>query len=237
VHFSNVLYGNAITVLVKDNEVEIPNELLTKAEAFFCWCYVSDNQGGYTIAQKRFNVKPRPKPIDYIYTPSEKVTIEQIVEDAIKEALENGLEIDVDLSKYVKKTDYDESLGFKFDEQGRGAIVAANHNEINSRSNGFKPIVPATLDYAVIQALTANKKSLTSKEQEAISVWLGVDERHVSKSVDGETGVETLYLGDVELSGTQVTDLLEMLENMGDIESALDELHNYAQNLVSGGAS
>lgn len=381
VHFSNVLYGDAITVLVKGNEVEIPNELLTKAESFFCWCYVSDNQGGYTIAQKRFNVKQRPKPTGYIYTPSEKATVEQLAKDAVDKALESGMKgenvyirysayadgtdfteewsdgqdyigisvsekeapadkreyewslfslmgegkkeitdyidkeiaefdfvkvvdvlpkeglpnreyfvrkdsldtndlfdeyawinkgteeepdwdwefkgtktMEIDLAEYVKKTDYatkenggviryDVSFGFRVDGWGRGAIVPATLNEIGSKSNEFKPIVPATLDYAVIQALTENRNSLDSKEKDAISEWLGVDERHVLKSVDGETGEESIDLGGVSVSETTLANLLEMLENMGDIESALDiiiseqEAIIEIQNALIGGAS
>ena len=117
---------------------------------------------------------------------------------------------EVDLTDYVKKTDYATSStggvvksnsdgGFIVDG-GLGYIASATISEIISKVNRFKPIVPETLDLAVKVGLTANTETLTDEEKAAAQSWLGVDAL------------------------------------VGDIETALDELHNYAQALINGGA-
>ena len=116
------------------------------------------------------------------------------------------------LTDYVKKTDYAHNnnagvirthayFGFNTNQSnGNLEIVCATNDEIKSKSQPHKPLVPNTLDYAVKVGLTTNTETLTDEEKAAAQSWLGI------------------------------TDLV------GDIETALDELHNYAQALINGGA-
>ena len=90
VHFSETLLGDSMTVLVNDGEVEIPNQLLTSAKSFYCWAFVINSGGGYTIAQKKFDVRQRPKPSNYVYEETEVKTISSVVEKAIEEAIKSG---------------------------------------------------------------------------------------------------------------------------------------------------
>lgn len=90
VHFSNVLNGEAMTVQVQDNECDVPNQLLIKNEPFYAWAFVNDGNGGKTLIQKKFDIRQRPKPSNFVYTPSEVKTIESVVENALQSAKDSG---------------------------------------------------------------------------------------------------------------------------------------------------
>lgn len=132
------------------------------------------------------------KPHVTIATPD--VRLEEL-EDRV-EALEEK-EIEIDLTDYVKNTDYGSqtvsglcrgnvALGTYLGVNGTIVIQSATLSEIDARKNANKPIVPTTLDYAV-KSVTYDKAEIDIK--------------------------------------------------FGDIEAAFDELHNYAQALVNGGAA
>lgn len=66
--------------------VDIPNIILQKPGSFRVYAYHKDN----TLSAFQFKVTPRPKPVDYIYTEVEVVTIKSLVEDALEEAKKAG---------------------------------------------------------------------------------------------------------------------------------------------------
>lgn len=90
VHFANMGYGDAPVVKVVDNAVNIPNQLLTTAAPVYCWAFVRQNDGGYTKKEKVIHVIKRAKPADYVYTETEVKSIEKVVDEAIKKAIESG---------------------------------------------------------------------------------------------------------------------------------------------------
>lgn len=71
VHFSNHHYGTSIDVDIKDGKATIPNQLLTSAIPLKAWAWVKDNSGEYTKEEQIFLVAKRNKPSDYVYTPTE----------------------------------------------------------------------------------------------------------------------------------------------------------------------
>ena len=71
VHFSNHHYGTSIDVDVKDGKATIPNQLLTSATPIKAWAWVTDINGEYTKEEQIFIVAKRNKPSDYVYTPTE----------------------------------------------------------------------------------------------------------------------------------------------------------------------
>lgn len=126
--------------------------------------------------------------------------------------------VEVDLTDYVKNTDY---AGYKkagvvellvggtygidylygtISSEGNNPIkiAKANNNEIDDKKDLYKPIVPKHLDYAIKVGLTTNQETWTEEEKKA------------------------------------ARDLIGVTEIIGDIGSALDELHNYAQRLIGG---
>lgn len=71
VHFSNHHYGTSIDVDVKDGKATIPNQLLTSATPIKAWAWVKDDGGEYTKEEQIFLVAKRNKPSNYVYTPTE----------------------------------------------------------------------------------------------------------------------------------------------------------------------
>ena len=71
VHFSNHHYGTSIDVNVRDGKATIPNQLLTSAIPLKAWAWVKDSNGEYTKEEQIFIVAKRNKPSDYVYTPTE----------------------------------------------------------------------------------------------------------------------------------------------------------------------
>ena len=71
VHFSNHHYGTSIDVDVQNGKAMIPNQLLTSATPIKAWAWVKDSSGEYTKEEQIFIVAKRNKPSDYVYTPTE----------------------------------------------------------------------------------------------------------------------------------------------------------------------
>lgn len=71
VHFSNHHYGTSIDADVKDGKATIPNQLLTSAMPLKAWAWVKDTGGEYTKEEQILLVAKRNKPSDYVYTPTE----------------------------------------------------------------------------------------------------------------------------------------------------------------------
>lgn len=71
VHFSNHHYGTSIDVDVQNGKATIPNQLLTSATPIKAWAWVKDSNGEYTKEEQIFAVAKRNKPSDYVYTPAE----------------------------------------------------------------------------------------------------------------------------------------------------------------------
>lgn len=90
VHFSNLKYGKSYDMAVEGGKVEIPPEVLQTGEAIYCWAYVGTVSSGCTYTEQFFTVNKRPKPADYVYTPTEITTIENAVNKALEEAKASG---------------------------------------------------------------------------------------------------------------------------------------------------
>lgn len=94
----------------------------------------------------------------------------------------------VDLSEYVKNTDYPDGsakagvVKVNSTEYGIGAyptnghlyIAGASRAEIAAKAHIRRPVVPALLDYAVKVGLTANTEPLTDEEKAKAKAWLGI---------------------------------------------------------------
>ena len=103
VHFSNKVFGRSIDVDVVDGVALIPDILLQTDKDLTAWAFVGTAKNGYTKISKVFKVNRRNKPADYVFTPPEQTSLEEIKEklgylesiqdpDAIKNAVEDYLE-------------------------------------------------------------------------------------------------------------------------------------------------
>ena len=103
VHFSNKVFGRSIDVDVVDGIAIIPDIILQTDKELTAWAFVGTAENGYTKISKTFKVNRRNKPADYVFTPSDQTSLEEIKEkidylesiqdpDAIKNAVEDYLE-------------------------------------------------------------------------------------------------------------------------------------------------
>ncbi len=112
----------------------------------------------------------------------------------------------VDLSEYVKKTDYTGSwtpglvtiAGFDSGNYGfiKGnqevnpasvVINKASDSDIRNKTQLYKPIVPKNLDYAVLRGVAYNAKTMTTAEKKAACKWFGT--LNVIENSDGSVTV------------------------------------------------
>lgn len=102
VHFSNKVFGRSIDVDVVDGVAIIPDILLQTDKELNVWAFVGTAENGYTKISKAFKVNRRNKPADYVFTPPEQTTLQELVErlaaieesqdpDAIKNAVDEYL--------------------------------------------------------------------------------------------------------------------------------------------------
>ena len=78
VHFSNKVFGRSIDVDVTDGVAIIPDILLQTDKDLNVWAFVGSAENGYTKISKTFKVNRRNKPADYVFTPVEQTTIDEI---------------------------------------------------------------------------------------------------------------------------------------------------------------
>ena len=89
VHFSNKVFGRSIDVNVADGVAIIPDILLQTDKDLIVWAFSGTAENGYTKISKTFKVNRRNKPADYVFTPVEQTTINQLKDDLVR--LENLL--------------------------------------------------------------------------------------------------------------------------------------------------
>ena len=103
VHFSNNVFGRSIDVDVVGGVAIIPDILLQTDKDLNVWAFVGTAENGYTKISKTFKVNRRNKPSDYVFTPPDQTSLEEIKEkidylesiqdpDAIKNAVNDYLE-------------------------------------------------------------------------------------------------------------------------------------------------
>lgn len=81
-HFENKAYGRTVDVEIKDKTAIIPDVLLQKSGKLRVFAFVGTADEGYTKIEKIFDIIARNKPADYVFTPSEQITLETAVTTA-----------------------------------------------------------------------------------------------------------------------------------------------------------
>lgn len=103
VHFRKNVFDRSIDVDVVDGLATIPDFLLQTDKDLIVWAFVGTAENGYTKISKTFKVNRRSKPSDYVFTPPDQTSLEEIKErvsylesmqdpGAIKNAVEDYLE-------------------------------------------------------------------------------------------------------------------------------------------------
>lgn len=79
IHYQNKCFGRSVDVDVGDDGTAIvPDELLQDWHPLTAYAYVTDDAGGYTKVQQDFIVHKRARPSDYVYTPTDQMTLQTI---------------------------------------------------------------------------------------------------------------------------------------------------------------
>ena len=78
VHFSNKVFGRSIDVDVVDGVAIIPDVMLQTDNDLNVWAFVGTAENGYTKISKTFKVNRRNKPADYVFTPTDQMTLQTI---------------------------------------------------------------------------------------------------------------------------------------------------------------
>lgn len=157
VHFCNRTDSCSLVVEVYEQDglrlADVPNILLQSDWPIRVYGYCG---GCYTKQMATYKVASRTKPDDYVYTETEMLNYSTLLE-----RIEELEEKEVDLTDYIKKTDYattDKTGVVKvkstygtgvIESNGQLFIVAAEEGAIDAKSSRYKPITPAYLDYAV----------------------------------------------------------------------------------------
>ena len=75
VHYSCPGFDGGPVLVAYDEDgiiyADFPNEYLTRTETVRVWLHIDDGKRGTTVYSASINVKPKVKPDDYVYTPTE----------------------------------------------------------------------------------------------------------------------------------------------------------------------
>ena len=148
-----------------DGTCIIPDELLQKSSVHKIYECMADN----TLREFVFNVKSRPKPPDYVYTPTEKLTFDGLVkrvDDAVAEMIRRADSGEFDGYTPVKGTDYFTT-----------AEIQQIQNEVSSGAIGdFK------------QTVDSETASFNTNAQEKLEAY---NQNHTAKVAEYNQNAET----------------------------------------------
>ena len=81
-HFEGKAYGRTVDVDVKGKTAIIPDVLLQRSGKLRVFAFAGTPDEGYTRIEKTFDVVPRNKPTNYVFTPTEQITLATAVTTA-----------------------------------------------------------------------------------------------------------------------------------------------------------
>lgn len=143
VQFSQRFSRTAVCVKVENGECFIPNELLQSYCDIFAYACIVDNDGQVCEFSEMFTVFARPKPDNYIYTPTEIITFKRIEDELNKKFEALAKEIEDDMKTAVRtrpqelteeeKSQVRKNIGAISSEEDRGAYYVT----ITEDENGY----------------------------------------------------------------------------------------------------
>ena len=120
-HFEGKAYGRTVDVDVKGKTAIIPDVLLQKSGKLRVFAFVGTPDEGYTKIEKTFDVVPRNKPSDYVFTPTEQITLATAVTTAIEaKATADSVRADADAGKFNGAQGIQGEKGDKGDTGAKG---------------------------------------------------------------------------------------------------------------------
>lgn len=159
-HFTSIekITDIPYTIEVKNRKAAIPDELLQVSGTLIVYAWVSDTNGGYTKVQVNFPVFTRPKPSDYVYTPTEHAGFDRLRTE-IGDLADLTTEAKANLVEAINEAARSGGGGTKY-QIGNGLILDAKTNTLAvdtanavERDN-IKPITSSAV-YAVVGNINA----------------------------------------------------------------------------------
>ena len=107
-------------------------------------------------------------------------------------------QIEIDLTDYVKNTDYPTSTkagavkivsaqyGIGHNDAAGLYTIQASKAEIDAKVSQYLPLTPKFLDYAVKTSITTNTETLTEEEKTKACKWLGISQLNPNYNIDLE---------------------------------------------------
>ena len=225
VHFSNHHYGTSIDVEVKNGKATIPNQLLTSAIPLKAWAWVKDDNGEYTKEEQVFLVAKRNKPSDYVYTPTEIKTWQDLqnqigdlnglktehkdnLVNAINDAAGSSGAGDFIIKMTVSDANEVVSCDTTFAQldaaykAGKNPVVVVNTANDNSEGETYLPLLEALVETFYIFGLFYNGQTFTA---------------------DADPDAGWSYTED-DLTATAIKYTNSSMPNVGNVWAALDSL-------------
>lgn len=78
VHYQNRFYGRTIDVDVSNGTAIIPDQLLQSFAPLVVFAWAGSTEDGYTKIEKTFEIHKRNKPADYVFTPVDQKTLDDL---------------------------------------------------------------------------------------------------------------------------------------------------------------
>lgn len=177
VQFSQRFSRTAVCVKVENGECFIPNELLQSYCDIFAYACIVDNDGQVCEFSEMFTVFARPKPDNYIYTPTEIITFKRIEDELNKKIEALAKEIEDDTKTAVRTSP--QELTEEEKSQALSNIGGLSKNQGTSNSGKFLGIGTD----GIVQPMTV-KGGTTFVPDETLTLQNGILSVNTAKEPD-----------------------------------------------------
>lgn len=176
VQFSQRFSRTAVCVKVENGECFVPNELLQSYCDIFAYACIVDNDGQVCEFSEMFTVFARPKPDNYIYTPTEIITFKRIEDELNKKIEALAKEIEDDMKTAVRTSP--QELTEEEKSQALSNTVGLSKNQDTSNSGKFLGIGAD----GIVQPMTV--KGTTFVPDETLTLQNGILSVNTAKEPD-----------------------------------------------------
>ena len=177
-HFANEGAQEAIVCPVQDADgvrtAQIPDELLQVSGTLWVYAYVKEEER-YTRQMASFFVKERPKPAEYEYTPTQKVTLEDLAERV--DALENREETDPTVPEWAKGSQKPAYTAAEIGAAPAGHVTDKNNpHAVTAAQVGARPAswMPSAAEVGAAEAPHTEKGGVAAAEDSAEAPFHGL---------------------------------------------------------------
>ena len=235
-HFATRFSKKALTVEVKKVNgkiyAEIPNILLQKAETIIVYAYYTDGNSSYTKIQESFEVTPRPKPDDYVYTETEVKTFNSL-DERIKKLEETGGATEEGIANAINKYFEENPIDIDYAVKKALSDCKLTGDDVWTEEEKAKALEllggmskPKKPQYVSVICMDTGGNVLLTRYS-ATNTPYAITQR----TERGTVVTDTPIVDNDATTKKYVDDLV------GSVETILTELHSYAQTLKSGGES